>query len=111
MPLVGQVLDSGELMGTNVPSIREPFKLKYQEIVFKLDPLHPRAGVNPVSAFRALVNWVSVKLAEEEGTMPWFERKVKVGSVLKSATTVLKKSTASAFAADPAGRHDGFNVL
>jgi uncharacterized protein GlcG (DUF336 family) len=50
-----------------------------------------------------LVNWVSVKLVDEEGRMSWFERKVKAGSVLKSATTALKKTTALAFGADPAG--------
>ncbi len=50
-----------------------------------------------------MVNWVSVKLVDEEGRMSWFERKVKAGSVLKSATTALKKTTALAFGADPAG--------
>lgn len=76
IPDDGQVLERGESIGTNCPSIREPFKLKYQAIVFRLEPLQPSAGVNPVSDFKALVNWDKVNVFEFVGVIPWFDKNV-----------------------------------
>jgi hypothetical protein len=62
MPLDGQVEDSGEsasgsdlrsemdgivhlLIGTNSPSMTDPFKLKYQLIVLRVSDEQPNAGV------------------------------------------------------------------
>jgi len=47
MPLDGQVEDSGELIGTNSPSMTDPFKLKYQLIVLRVSDEQPNAGVYP----------------------------------------------------------------
>jgi len=70
IPDEGQVLESGESIATNSPSIKDPLRLKYHAIELREEPLQPRAGVNPVSAFRALVSWESVNVLEVVGVIP-----------------------------------------
>jgi len=70
IPEEGQVLERGESIATNCPSIREPLRLKYQAMVFNIEPLQPSAGVKPVSAFNALVSWDNVKVFELVGVIP-----------------------------------------
>jgi len=76
IPDEGHVLSNGESIATNCPSINEPFKLKYQATVLRLEPSQPRAGVKPVSVFNALVNWDKVNVFELEGVMPWLAKNV-----------------------------------
>lgn len=120
-------------MGTNVPSMSEPLRLKYQLIWFSALPSQfsdgvtcsahtqhqPRSrlrralegGRTPVAALSAPVIVASVYVLLLEGVMPAAASRSYVGSVLKSPTTVLKNATASAPLGLPLGRQLGLSVL
>lgn len=70
IPLDGQLPDSIASMGTKVPSMTDPFKLKNHSIALRVLPSHSKAGVTPEADFSAEVNddkvWVAVLL----GVMP-----------------------------------------
>jgi len=88
IPDEGQVPASGASIGTKVPSMMEPFKLKYQLAAFRVLESQLRAGVKPDCAFSAEVSWERVNVLEVLGVIPSFDSQVKVGSVWKSLTTV-----------------------
>lgn len=73
MPLEGQEPAAGADIGTKVPSIMDPLRLKYQLMAFKVLPLQLNAGVNPPdAAFKADVSEERVCVAELDGVIPWF---------------------------------------
>jgi len=111
IPEEGQLPACGASIGTNTPSITEPFRWKYHWIAFKVLPVHSRAGVNPDWAFRAALSWDKVNVLLVVGVIPALDRNVKVGSVWKSLTTVWKKATASAPLTLPLGKQLGSRVL
>ena len=57
-------------IGTKVPSMREPFTLKYHSISLRVLPSQFNAGVTPEASFSAFVRVESVKVLLEEGVMP-----------------------------------------
>lgn len=81
IPIIDELTPMYSPMGTNVPSIIDPFKLKYHAISFKLLPSHVSIGVTPASAASAFSSDVSVCVVEEDGVMPWLASHVYVGSV------------------------------
>jgi hypothetical protein len=85
--------------------------LKNQKIPLTVLPEHWSAGVTPEPAFKAALIWESVYVLVEDGTTPAFDRKVKVGRVWKSLTTVSKYATASAPLTLPLGKQLGTRVL
>jgi len=110
-PEDAQVPFEGASIGSNLPSMREPCTLKYHSISFKLSPSQFKAGVTPEAAFKAEVIVDKLKVLLLSGVIPACESQSNVGRVLNSATTVLKKATASAPLALPLGRQDGSRVL
>lgn len=77
IPLEGQLPASGADMATKLPSIIDPFKLKYHSIAFNVLPSQFRAGVNPPdSDFKAEVSCDRVNVLEELGVMPWLDSQV-----------------------------------
>jgi len=111
IPEEGQDPVSGASIGTNTPSMMEPFKLKYQLIWLIVLESQSREGVKPDCAFKAEVSCERVKVFELVGVIPALERNVKVGRVWKSLTTVWKNATASAPFTLPAGKQEGSRVL
>jgi len=111
-PVEPQVPVSGALIGIKVPSIADPCKLKYQEIAVTVLPPQPSVGVNPPEPVsNAEVSSESVKVLVEDGVIPASDRKVKVGRVWKSLTTVWKYATASSPLTLPLGKQLGSRVL
>jgi len=112
IPDEGQEPAFGALMGTKVPSMIDPFKLKYQLIWFKAPDSQSSAGVKPPDcAANAVVNWDRVKVLDVLGVIPSFSSQVNVGNVWNSLTTVWKNATASAPLTLPLGKHLGTRVL
>ena len=68
-------------MGTKVPSMTEPFRLKYHSIAFRLAPSQFNAGVTPVADLRAEVSVESEYVLLLSGVMPAFDKKSYVGRV------------------------------
>jgi hypothetical protein len=76
IPEEGQVPASGASIGTNVPSMMEPFKLKYQLIAFSVPEVQLRAGMKPDWACKAEVSCERVKVFEVLGVIPALARNV-----------------------------------
>jgi len=112
IPVDGHDPAFGELMGTNVPSMREPLMLKYQLIAL-MEPLEQSsAGVKPPDpVFRAAIRVERLNVWVVDGVIPAFARNWYVGSVWNKFTVVVKKDTASAPVGLPAGRHCLSSVL
>lgn len=66
---------SAALIGTKVPSIADPTKLKYQEIWVIVLESQSSEGVNPPEPdANAEVSWESLYVLVAEGVIPAFDR-------------------------------------
>lgn len=111
IPLDGQDPSSGASMATKLPSIRDPLRLKYQLMEFKLLPSQLNAGFTPAADSKAEVRVDRLYVLLLDGVIPPLFSQSYVGRVLNNFTTVSKKATASAPLGLPLGKQLGSKVL